>query len=99
MLEPPSTTVEASKAPTTSAMLILRIRAGVSQLQRRVASQERVPVAAAPALMAPIMHCMHIDAEISAQRTLERPKIERQTPARLRPGRGELSTSRSMSRR
>jgi len=37
-----------------------RRRLGVSQAQRRVASQLRTPVTPAVALMAPAMHCMHM---------------------------------------
>jgi hypothetical protein len=41
----------------------MRRRRGVSQLKLRRASQERIPVALAPAVIAPIMHCMHMRAE------------------------------------
>ena len=78
----------------------------MSQRQRRVASHERVPVAVAPALIAPIMHCMHIAPERVAGRrealrqTRERPKSARQTPVRVRPlPLVAVATSRSMSRR
>src|SRR4029453_18793056 len=36
------------------------MRRGVSQRWRRVASQDRAPVAPAPAAIALIMHCMHM---------------------------------------
>jgi hypothetical protein len=48
-----------SSAAASSASDIARSRGGVSHRKPRWANQARVPVAPAPAPMAPIMHCMH----------------------------------------
>jgi hypothetical protein len=56
----------ASSAITTSAMVMRRSRTGVSQLKRLFASQLRVPVAAAAAVIAVIMHWAHTAAIMSA---------------------------------
>ena len=47
-----------------SATVIARLRAGVSQRPACATSHARLPVVAAPAVIAPAMHCMHMRGEI-----------------------------------
>ena len=51
---------EATRAATTRPIVMRRKRSGVSHAHCRVASQLRVVLAPAAAVIAPIMHCMHI---------------------------------------
>lgn len=50
----------ASTPAPISTNVSLRRRDGVSQAGDRATSQARIPVAAAPALIAPTMHCTHM---------------------------------------
>jgi hypothetical protein len=58
--EPLTNSAEMMSPATISEIVAGRRRAGVSHLNWRVASQARVPLTAAPAVIAVAMHCMHI---------------------------------------
>jgi len=63
-LEPLRTVAESMRPVAIMAIVIRRRRSGVSHAQRFVASQLRAPPTVAPALIAPIMHCMHTRARV-----------------------------------
>jgi myo-inositol-1(or 4)-monophosphatase len=62
--EPLISVADATTAATASAIVSARRRRGVSHLKRRLATQARVPEAAPTAVMAPAMHCMHIQMTV-----------------------------------
>jgi hypothetical protein len=56
------TWVPAARTPAASRAAVASFkRRGVIQRGLRVASQARIPVAAAPVVIAVAMHCMHMD--------------------------------------
>jgi hypothetical protein len=58
--DPPSETDDTTSAAAINPSVTYRIRRGVSQLQPRCANQARIPLADAVAVIAPIMHWMHM---------------------------------------
>lgn len=63
--EPLITTAEAISAAAKMQIVNRRSRIGVSHEKPRVASQARIPVAAAPVVIAVAMHCMHIPSRVA----------------------------------
>jgi hypothetical protein len=63
-LEPLSVDADSTSPIAISPTVTRRKRAGDSHAQRFVASQLRVPLTAAPAPIALIMHCMHIQRRV-----------------------------------
>ena len=63
-LEPLRTVAESTRPMAIMAIVIRRRRSGVSHAQRLMASQLRAPPTVAPALIAPIMHCMHMAVRV-----------------------------------
>lgn len=65
----PAIVVETPSATATSAIVILRRRRGVSHESLIRPSHARAPLAPAPAVIAPIMHCMHMRYAVSGSGT------------------------------
>ena len=62
--EPLRIVADATSAATTRPIVIRCRRRGVSHAQRRVANQLRAVLALATAVVAPIMHCMHMPSSV-----------------------------------
>lgn len=67
--EPLITSAEATRAAAKRQTVARFSRSGVSQAKPRLASQARIPVAAAPAVIADAMHCMHMATGYSQPRS------------------------------